>query len=62
VTAFGTGVENSFRLWCVIAALDAIKTVAEPRATAIPAKGAGELPSVALAGLVWAGHDTVVEP
>jgi hypothetical protein len=56
--AVGLGVEGGFGFWCVGSALHAIKAVAQPRATAIPAQGARKLASVAGAGLVGAGHDT----
>ena len=56
------GVRSGFGLGRVVASLLAVKAVAEPRATAIPAEGAGVLSPVAGAGLVGASHnsDTVI--
>lgn len=56
----GASVERSLGLGGVVASLKAVKAVAEPRASSIPAKGASELPSVAGAGLVGAGHCDMV--
>lgn len=52
----GAGIERGLGLGCVVAALEAVQTVAEPRRAAIPAKGASELASVAGAGLMQAHH------
>jgi hypothetical protein len=60
VGAFGLGVCGGFGFGGVAACGHAGSAVAEPRATAIPAEGASELASVAGAGLVGAGHDTVM--
>lgn len=60
VAAVGADVEGGFSLRRVVAALDAVAAVAEPRASAIPAKAAGELAPVAGAGLVLAGHGNTV--
>jgi hypothetical protein len=57
--AVGLGVEGGFGFGGIVAALEAIKAVTEPRATPIPAQGASELASVAGAGLVGAGHSVI---
>jgi hypothetical protein len=54
--AVDAGIKRRLRLGRVVAPRHAIAAVAEPRASAIPAEGAGELPSVAGARLVGAGH------
>jgi hypothetical protein len=56
--AVGLGVEGGFGFGRVAASGHAVSAVTEPRVPAIPAKGASELPSVAGAGLVGAGHDS----
>jgi hypothetical protein len=54
--AVGFGVEGGFGFGGIVAALEAIKAVTEPRSPPIPAQGASELPSVAGSGLVGACH------
>jgi hypothetical protein len=58
----GAGLGGGFGFGRVVAVPYAVKAVAEPRATAIPTEGASELPSVAGAGLVRAGHALTVAP
>jgi hypothetical protein len=60
MAAVGLGVGGGFGFRGVVPSPYAVKAVAEPRASAIPAKGAGELASVAGAGLVGAGHAKMV--
>jgi hypothetical protein len=63
VRALGLGIEGRFGFGGVAASGHALLAIAEPRLAAIPAKGAGELASVAGAGLVGAGHsETVTVP
>lgn len=64
VAVIGAGVEKGFSLRCVVAALDAIEAVSEPRSAAIPSEGAGKFPSVASARLMGTGygHETVSTP
>jgi hypothetical protein len=57
--AFGAGIGGGFGFPRVVAALKAVAAIPKPRATAIPAEGAGKLAPVAGAGLVGAGHATV---
>lgn len=59
--AFSLGIKSRLGFGRVVAALHAIYAVSEPRLSAVVAKGASELPSVADAGLVGAGHATVTE-
>jgi hypothetical protein len=54
--AVGAGIKGGFSFCRVVAALYAVAAVAQPRVSAIPAKGAGELAAIAGAGLVGAGH------
>ena len=56
MSAVSLGVKSGFGFWGVAPCGHALITVAEPRLAAIPAEGASELPSVAGAGLVGAGH------
>jgi hypothetical protein len=58
--AVGLRVGGSFGFRGVVPSPYAVKAVAEPRASAIPAEGAGELASVAGAALVGTGHVTVI--
>jgi len=58
--AVGLGVKGGFGFGGVAASGHAIVAVAKPRVTAIPAQGAGELASVAGAGLVGASHASVI--
>jgi hypothetical protein len=57
--AGGLRVGGSFGFRGVVPSPHAVGAVADPRAAAIPAEGAGELASVAGAGLVRAGHGVV---
>ncbi len=59
VAAVGLRVGGGFGFGGVVAAPYAVDAVAEPRASAIPAEGAGELAPVAGAGLVGTGHGVV---
>jgi hypothetical protein len=59
MTAGGKGIGSSFSLKRIVSCLDAGGTVADQGASAIPAEGAGELASVAGAGLVGASHGVV---
>jgi hypothetical protein len=59
VRAFGAGREFGGVLGVVLAFGDAGLAVPKPRLAAVEAKSAGELPSVAVAGLMWADHETV---
>lgn len=54
-------VESGLGFGRVVAALEAIKALTEPRATAIPTKGASKLPPITGAGLVSTIHgaDTI---
>ena len=52
----GAGFGSGFGFGRIAPCGETVAAVAEPRATAIPAKSACELPSVAGAGLVRAGH------
>ena len=54
----GASVERSLGLGGVVAALKAVKAVANPRLAAIPAKGTYELSSITSSGLVKTGHST----
>jgi hypothetical protein len=56
VGACGLGVGGGFGFGGVAPCGHAGLAVSEPRAATIPAEGAGELPSVAGAGLMGAGH------
>lgn len=58
----GAGIERGLGLGRVVASLDAVKTVAEPRTAAIPSEGASELPPVAGAGLMRADHAETLYP
>jgi hypothetical protein len=60
MTAVGLGVGGGFGFWGIVPCPYAVKAVAEPRESAIPAEGAGELASVDGAGLVKAGHAKMV--
>ena len=60
----GASVERSLGLGGVVAALKAVKAVANPRLAAIPAKGADAASGVFAAGLrlVRAGHNETMVP
>lgn len=60
VAAVGLRVGGGFGFGGVIPCPHAVGAVAEPWAAAIPAEGAGELATVAGAGLVGTGHVTVI--
>ena len=55
----GFCVKSCLGFWSIVASLYTVEAVANPRATPIPAKGASELPSVTIAGLVDAVHNTI---
>ncbi len=56
MSAVSLGVKGGFGFGRVIPSPHAVAAVAKPRATSIPAQGAGELPIVAGAGLMGAVH------
>jgi hypothetical protein len=57
--AVGLRVGSSFGFRGVVPSPHAVGAIAEPRAAAIPAERAGELATVAGAGLVGTGHGVV---
>ncbi len=64
VCGLGLRIEGGFGFGGVLPALHTLQTVAEPRASAIPAKGTVELAAIAArgAGLVGAVHATEQSP